>query len=72
MLVPIPSYSLLAANYVHTNDKNNPARDVLFVTLYEPQGVQGCLIAYAIILTPIVIGELMSGFIIGNREGIKR
>jgi predicted nucleic acid-binding protein len=26
----------------------------------------------AIILTPIVIGELMSGFIIGNRERIKR
>jgi predicted nucleic acid-binding protein len=26
----------------------------------------------AIILTPIVIGELMSGFIIGNRESINR
>jgi predicted nucleic acid-binding protein len=26
----------------------------------------------AIILTTIVIGELMSGFIIGNRERIKR
>ena len=48
MLVAIPSDSFLTANYVHTNEENNPARDVLFVTLYEPQGVQGCLMAYAI------------------------